>query len=95
MTYRFRAPDRIPRLLGGLHPQIKRKLRAGLDLLSKDPHAGKALQAELEGLRSLRVGRFRVIYRLAAGRTIDIVTIGPREAIYEESQRLLAKERST
>jgi mRNA interferase RelE/StbE len=93
-TYRLRAPDQIARLLVGLHPQIKRKVRAGLDLLCVDAHAGKALQAELEGLRSLRVGRFRIIYRVATRRVIDIVTIGPRKTIYDESIRLVAKDRA-
>jgi len=93
-TYRFRAPDRVARLLVGLHPQIKQKVRAALDLLSVDAHAGKALQAELEGLRSLRVGRFRIVYRVSTRRVIDIVTIGPRKTIYEESIRLVAKDRS-
>lgn len=93
-AYRFRAPDEVAKLLRGLHPQIKRKVRAGLDVLCKDAHAGKALQAELEGLRSLRVGRFRIVYRVAPRRTIDIVTIGPRNTIYEESARLLTRERS-
>ena len=93
-TYRLRAPDRVARLLVGLHPQIKRKVRAGLDLLCVDAHAGKALRAELEGLRSLRVGRFRIVYRVATRRIIDIVTIGPRETIYEQSIRLMAKNRT-
>jgi len=93
-TYRLRAPDQVARLLVELHPQIKRKLRAGLDLLCVDAHAGKALQAELAGLRSLRVGRFRIVYRVATRRIIDIVTIGPRETIYEQSIRLVAKNRT-
>ena len=92
-TYRLRAPDQVARLLVGVHPQIKRKLRAGLDLLCVDAHAGKALQAELAGLRSLRVGRFRIVYRVATRRIIDIVTIGPRETIYEQSIRLVARNR--
>ena len=81
-------------MLGGLHPQIKRKVRAGLDLLSEDPNSGKALQAELLGLRSLRVGRFRIVYRLASRKVIDIVTIGPRKSVYEQSARLTLKDRS-
>ena len=93
-TYRLRAPDQIARLLAGLHPQIKRKVRAGLDLLCANAHAGKALQAELAGLRSLRVGRFRIVYRVAARRVIEVVTIGPRETIYEQSIRLAAKIRT-
>ena len=92
-TYRFRAPETIARLLSGLHPQIKRRMRAGLDLLGRDAHAGKALRAELEGLRSLRVGRFRIVYQLASRRIIDIIAIGPRKTIYEETLRLVMKDR--
>lgn len=91
-SHRFRAPAQIARMLRGLHPQIKKKLRAALDVLSRNAQTGKPLQGELEGLRSLRVGRFRVIYRVVPGRILEIVAIGPRESIYEETLRLVAKE---
>jgi mRNA-degrading endonuclease RelE of RelBE toxin-antitoxin system len=93
-AYRVRAPDEVAKLLLGLHPQIKRKVRAGLDVLCKDARAGKALQAELAGLRSFRVGQFRIVYRIAPRGILDIVTIGPRKTIYEESIRLVAKARA-
>ena len=77
----------------GLHPDIKRKVRAALDRLAQDVGAGKALQGDLRGLRSLRVARFRVIYRAPARRVIEIVTIGPRDRVYEETLRLVSAER--
>ena len=77
----------------GLHPDIKRKVRAALDRLAQDVEAGKALQGDLRGLRSLRVARFRVIYRAPARRVIEIVTIGPRDRVYEETLRLVSAER--
>ena len=77
----------------GLHPDIKRKVRAALDGLALDLEAGKALQGDLKGLRSLRVARFRVIYRAPARRVIEIVTIGPRDRVYEETLRLVLAER--
>ena len=52
---------------------------------------GKQLRDELAGLRSFRVGRFRVIYRVASKRLIELVTIGPRRTIYEETLRLLRR----
>ena len=76
----------------GLHPDIKRKVRAALDGLAKDAKAGKALQGNLQGLRSLRVARLRVIYRAPARRVIEIVTIGPRDRVYEETLRLVSAE---
>ena len=89
--YRFRIPDGAARLIRGLHPELKQKVRTSLALLGHDPHAGKALQAELEGLYSLRAGRLRIVYRPAERRPIEIVVIGPRERVYEETLRLLRK----
>jgi mRNA-degrading endonuclease RelE of RelBE toxin-antitoxin system len=49
-----------------------------------NPGCGKPPKGELTGLWSLRVGRHRVIYRPdAAG--IELVAIGPRATIYEET----------
>jgi mRNA interferase RelE/StbE len=38
-----------------------------LGLLEREPHAGHALRGRLRGLRSLRVGSYRVIYQLTDG----------------------------
>ncbi|HJQ97202.1 MAG TPA: type II toxin-antitoxin system RelE/ParE family toxin [Candidatus Polarisedimenticolaceae bacterium] len=90
-AYRLRVPGRISELVRGLHPELKRKVRAGLDLIRTDPAAGKELRDELGDLRSLRVGRFRIVYRLAPRQVIDLVAIGPRRTIYEETLRLLRR----
>src|SRR5438128_6241031 len=89
--YRLRVPGRIEELLRSLHPELKRKVRAGLDLIRADPEVGKELRDELAGLRSLRVGRIRIVYRVAARRLIDLVAIGPRRTIYQETLRLLRR----
>jgi mRNA interferase RelE/StbE len=88
---RFRAARELQDLLRGLHPELKRKVRAGLDLTRSDPSAGKELRDELAGLRSLRVGRFRIIYRIAGRRVVELVAVGPRRTIYEETLRVLRK----
>lgn len=66
-----------------LPPALKAKIRHGLDHLLKNPNEGKPLKAELTGLRSFRVGRFRIVYR-TRGTVIEIVLIGPRETIYTD-----------
>lgn len=63
-----------------------------MKMILADPHSGKALREELSGLRSFRAGRFRIIYRIAAGKEIQIVAIGPRENIYRETFLLLRKD---
>jgi len=86
---RLRVPGELATLIRGLHPELKRKVRAGLDTIRTDPQAGKELRDDLAGPRSLRIGRFRIIYRIAPRGLIELVAIGPRRSIYEETLRLL------
>jgi mRNA interferase RelE/StbE len=74
-----------------LHPQLKRKLRAALDDLARDASLGKPLKDPLAGYRSLRIGKFRLVYRVAANRHLELLDFGPRETIYEESRRLVGR----
>lgn len=74
-----------------MHPDLKRKTRASLETILADPSAGKPLKDELDGLRSSRAGTLRVIYRIRRG-VVEIVAIGPRERIYEETYRRLKRE---
>jgi mRNA interferase RelE/StbE len=89
---KLRVPAAVAAAVRNLHPGIKRKLRGALEAILQDPHAGKPLKEELRGLWSLRVGRFRVIYRSGPGRNIDLVAFGPRDRIYEETMRLIRRE---
>ncbi len=90
--HRLRIPDAVAELIRGMHPLLKKKVKAGLSAVASDPDLGKALKEELEGLRSLRVGKFRIICRMA-GKTVEIVTVGPRRIIYQETHRLLTREK--
>lgn len=89
--HQLRVPADVARFIQSLHPVLKRKVRDALEQILADPLSGKALKDELEGLRSFRVGRFRIIYRIAPGRRIDLVAIGPRSIIYEETYRRITK----
>ena len=88
---RVRVPHEVSALVRGLHPVLKRKVRAALQAILDDPYAGKALCNELQGLRSYRVGRFRIIYRLR--RDVELVAIGPRDSIYVETYRRIHEPR--
>ena len=89
---RLRIPHEVTALVRGLHPVLKRKVRAGLEALLQDPYAGKALRNELQGLRSYRVGRFRIIHRLRED--VELVAFGPRDSIYLETYRRLHEPRA-
>lgn len=87
---RLKVPDDVADLIRGLHPDLKRKVRSALADVVDDPGIGKSLREDLAGLRSCRVGRFRIIHRVA-GATIEIVAVGPRRTIYEETWRRVRK----
>jgi len=91
---RLKVPGGVASLIQGLHPDLKRKLRAALDAIIADRSVGKALRDELAGLRSYRIGRFRLVYRVA-GSIIEIVAVGPRAFIYEETWRRVRRDVSS
>ena len=90
---RLRIPDEISDRVRSLHPALKRKIRATIDDLLSDTAQGKPLQGQLLGFNSIRVGRFRVVYRVQQD-IVEILTIGPRRTVYEEADRLSARTRS-
>jgi len=91
--YRLRIRPGTVRLIRTLHPVLKKKVRKSLSAIVENALCGKALKDELEGLMSFRVSRLRIIYRIRGKREIDIITIGPRKRIYEETYRLVRKDR--
>ncbi len=88
---KLKVPDIVAALIRNLHPHLKKKVKTSLQTIVSDPYSGKPLRDELSGLRSFRVSRFRIIYRISGKKLIEIVAIGPRECIYEETFRLLKR----
>ncbi len=75
-----------------LPPDIKNSIRMGLESLREDPYQGKALQKELSGFYSLRIARFRILFKaLPAEHVVRIYTIGPRRTVYEDFLKSLPK----
>jgi mRNA interferase RelE/StbE len=59
-----------------------------LALLERDPDAGHALRGRLRGLRSLRVGAYRVIYQVTdGGQTVRVAAIRHRAIAYRSDPR--------
>jgi mRNA interferase RelE/StbE len=84
----LRMPEETAAIVRRMHPEIKKKIKAGLKAIMEEPFAGKMLRDELAGLRSYRISRFRIIYRVAKHEVV-IVAVGPRIRIYEETYKLL------
>jgi mRNA interferase RelE/StbE len=92
-VYRLVVPREIQQLIRKMHPDLKKKVRASLGIIMSTPSSGKALMDELSGLRSFRVRSFRIIYRIAGAERIELVAIGPRKRIYEETVRILQRKK--
>ena len=92
-AYKLRVPDDIALLLQKLHPELKKHIRHALELIINDPYCGKALKDDLEGIRSLRIKRYRIIYRFVnKSKQIEIIAVGPRKNIYKETFRIISRE---
>ncbi len=90
--YKLRISDDLADFVRGTHPDLKRKMKSALRHILSDPYFGKSLREELKGLSSYRIGRFRIIYRVASNHIIEIVAVGPRKIIYELTYRIVKRE---
>ena len=95
MPYKLRVPDQIVRLIRGMHPLLKKRIRAALNEICLNPSIGKSLREELSGLKSYRIKKFRIIYQVIKPKEINIIAIGPRKTIYEETFRLVKKNKKS
>lgn len=55
--------------------------------LERDPRLGHELRGRLTGLRSYRVGVYRIVYELRDDRTVHVVAIRHRGNAYETDPR--------
>ena len=83
--------DEIVKLIRNLHPDLKQRVKKSLNMILEKPSRGKALKNDLFGLLSYRVKRFRIIYRIKSSVQVEIITIGPRKYIYEETFRIVKR----
>ena len=78
------------RLITALPPEIKKLVRASIDELLVNPESGSELTGELEGYRSLKAKRYRIVYRPNdAEMTVGILLVGHRRDVYETLRSLL------
>ena len=90
-THRLWIPNGVGELIRKMHPHLKRKIKVSPRTILLNPNEGKALKDDLAGLRSFPVSKFRIIYRLRK-HIIEIVAIGPRDRIYEETFLILKRQ---
>ncbi len=77
----FKTPAK--RFLKKLDISIQRRIIKKLKKLGKNPHLGKPLTAALAGLWSLRIDKYRAIYKVMENKLIILVlNMGHRKEIY-------------
>ena len=77
-------------LLSKLHPENKKHIKKALIELQQNPYAGKDLQEELFGFKSLRIKKYRIIYHLKEEEyLLRIYYLGQRSDVYEQLRQML------
>jgi mRNA interferase RelE/StbE len=86
VTYRIEflesvVDEDIPKLTKSVRKQVKTAIEK--KLASHPVEFGKPLRFSLKGARRLRVGEWRVIYKIEPPNLVLVVKIGHRREIYE------------
>ncbi len=90
MSWTIRYAASAARSIHRLDPQVRRRVRAALEVLREDPTRGKALQMSLKGLRSWRTGDYRIVYRVVADRVeVLVVAVAHRSLVYARLRKQL------
>ena len=64
---------------------IQARIEEALEVISRDPFAGKKLIGDLEGEYSYRIGKYRIIYFIDMDENIWIETVRHRKDVYKKS----------
>lgn len=73
-----------------LPPQIMPVIKSSIEEIAENPLIGKFLERELSGYISLRVNRYRVIYKFnESDEVIEVHFVGRRRDVYELFGELL------
>ena len=87
MSFRVQYLESVVREdIPGLSKAVKEQIRKTVEqkLTSHPVEFGKPLRYSFKGARRLRVGDYRVIYRIEPPDVVLIVKIGHRREVYEE-----------
>lgn len=86
--YHVVIPPEIEESIRHLHPEVKSKIRTGLEEIEENPETGKCLKDKLEGLKSHRVGVYRIVYEIKRKKQlIQIVDVAKRIIVYERIEQ--------
>lgn len=94
MKYKLDMDQDVMTLIRHMHPNRRKKIKEAMRSIALDPEQGKALQEELFGYRSYRIGRLRSIYQIhSKAKIIHIIALGPRKTIYEDIEFEMSRQK--
>ncbi|TVR96570.1 MAG: type II toxin-antitoxin system RelE/ParE family toxin [Trueperaceae bacterium] len=83
MTFSVRIKASAARQLARLDVGTRRLLVQQIDRLVVDPHVGTVLKGELDGLRRVRVGAYRIVFEVRNHELLVLfVRVGHRSSVY-------------
>lgn len=83
MEYQLHVEPNALKSLNRIPGHGRQRIIASLQGIKKDPFEGKPLEGELKGIRSWRVGEYRILYRILKQELLVLVIkIGNRQGIY-------------
>ncbi|MFH0770805.1 MAG: type II toxin-antitoxin system RelE/ParE family toxin [Candidatus Peregrinibacteria bacterium] len=84
MTYRIVITKQAAKDMKKLSADMRKRVDAAIDVLRENPLAGKQLRGELEGMWSLRVWPYRIIYTIHREIvTVSVLRVGHRQGVYQ------------
>jgi len=90
VSYAIRFRPRVERQLAALPANVRVRILRRIDALAEDPHPRgvEALEGDLKGRLRVRVGNYRVIYRvLHDEQAVLISSAGHRGKVYRDAER--------
>jgi mRNA interferase RelE/StbE len=83
VTYSVRIKASAAKQLARFDPGVRRLLVEQIDRLATNPHVGTVLKGELDGLRRVRVGPYRIVFEVRNRELIVLVVrVGHRSSVY-------------
>ena len=82
--WKIQYTQKAVKSLKKLNPNVLENLRVAIEELKSKPDLGKQLTGPLKGLRSLRAGDFRIIYKKEIQELVVLViAVGHRKEVYK------------
>ena len=84
MIFEIYATKRFQKEFNKLEGEVQDRIREKVAELRNNPYLGIPLTAQFKGKYKLRVGDYRIIYRIDFQKSrIFLVAVGPRKTIYD------------